>query len=237
MNRTHFSILLCVSSILSLIYSRPKSNIINKPEQVINKQSFIPRLFDLQANVISTNQFEQHYQLYVGYINKRNSIKKDLENTSRSEQNPTYSVFRGLKTAETFARNAALLHELYFENLKSGTKIGKTTKLLLKKNFSSLKAFKEDLIACAQCARGWAITCYNLDDDSIQNYLLDAHNQTVPVLSIPLLVIDVYEHAYMIDYGINRAQYLELLWNNINWDIVEERINRWIKNNPYELGS
>jgi len=218
-------------SALSLLCSRPKKSVTCKPKPATTKQSFTPRIFHLQTNVISNNQFEQHYQLYVGYINKRNSIKKELKNTPLSNQNPTYSMFRGLKVAETFARNAVLLHELYFENLKSGTTISKATQLLLEQNFGSLKAFKDDLLACAQCARGWAITCYNLDDHTIQNYVLDAHNQTVPILSIPLLVIDVYEHAYMIDYGINRAQYLELLWNNINWDIVDKRINQYVQKN------
>ena len=83
-------------------------------------------------------------------------------------------------------------------------------------------------MATAISARGWVLTCYNLDDHRIQNYLLDAHNEMVPVLTIPLLAVDTYEHAYMIDFGINRKEYLILLWDNINWNIVESRIKRYI---------
>jgi Fe-Mn family superoxide dismutase len=176
----------------------------------------------------SDKQLDDHFALYKGYVNKRNEIDATLATTPRTNQNITFSPFRGLKISETFARNGALLHELYFENIKAETTVGKQTLQAILENFDSLEAFKDDLMACAKCARGWAITCYNLDDGRIQNYVLDAHNEKVPMLVIPLLVLDTYEHAYMIDFGINRAQYLEILWNNINWDIVEERVIQWI---------
>ena len=105
--------------------------------------------------------------------------------------------------------------------------IGPRTQDALIKNFGSLAAFKEDLMATAISARGWILTCYNLDDHTVQNYLLDAHNEKVPVLVIPLLVVDTYEHAYMIDFGINRKEYLAVLWDNINWDVVEKRVKKW----------
>jgi Fe-Mn family superoxide dismutase len=98
---------------------------------------------------------------------------------------------------------------------------------MINKNFGSLEVFKEDLMATALSARGWAITCYNFDDQRLQNYLLDTHNQMVPICVAPIVVIDSYEHAYMIDFGINRKEYLAVLWDNINWDVVEKRLQRW----------
>ena len=80
----------------------------------------------------------------------------------------------------------------------------------------------------ASCSRGWVVTGYMLDDGMIHNFVLEEHNQSVPVLMIPLLVIDVYEHAYMIDFGTNKNPYFEVFWRNINWSAVEERINRWV---------
>ena len=99
---------------------------------------------------------------------------------------------------------------------------------LILEAFGSLEAYKNDLNACGTSARGWVITAYALDDKRIHNFTLDAHNQTVPVLVMPLLVLDVYEHAYFMDFGTKRASYIQLFWSNINWDIVEARIAKWV---------
>lgn len=188
--------------------------------------------FDLSKKLqgLSNSQIDQHKTLYEGYVKKWNEIEKDLDLVDRKNvAGITYSKFRSLKIAETFARNGSILHELYFGNLGKGTKPGKKTKALMTELFGSWEDFINDATDCALCARGWVLTCYNLEDGNITNYVLDAHNETVPVLAIPLLVIDVYEHAYMIDFGIKRADYIKVLWENINWDVVEERIDKWIK--------
>lgn len=106
--------------------------------------------------------------------------------------------------------------------------MGPQTKEIIEDNFGSVEKFKEDLFGSALSARGWIMTGYNIYDGSVRNYLLDAHNETVPVLTLPILMVDTYEHAYMIDFGIDRAKYLDILWNNINWDVVEKRIEQWV---------
>lgn len=190
--------------------------------------------FDLVGKLkgLSKKQIEEHEQLYQGYVNKRNEIAEHLKTADRSKaSNMTFSPFRGLKLAETFALNGDILHRLYFQNMGSqGSAPGPKTLAFINKNFGSLEAYKKDLFATAQSARGWAITAYTMDDGGVYNYLLDAHNQTVPILVIPLLVLDVYEHAYMIDFGIKRVPYLDVFWDNINWDVVERRI-AWVENN------
>lgn len=185
-----------------------------------------PKEFDIimGSKKLSAKQIKDHKELYVGYVNKRNEVAQGLQVVDKSKANSTHSTFRSLKTSETFARNAAILHELYFENIGTGTSIGPVTQELIIKNFGSVEAFKEDLMATAIAARGWALTCYNFDDQRMQNYLVDSHYEKIPIFCIPLLVVDVYEHAYMIDFGINRKEYLALLWDNINWNVVEERI-------------
>lgn len=194
----------------------------------VHKQ-YVPKEFTIVMGPkkLSPKQISDHKELYVGYVNKRNEIDEALQMVDKAKANQSYSQLRGLKVSETFARNGALLHELYFENIKTGTSIGPKTEEVLVKNFGSVRTFKEDLMAVAMCARGWVLTCYNLDDHRVQNYLLDAHNETVPVLTIPILAVDTYEHAYMIDFGINRKEYLNILWDNINWDVVEERLKQW----------
>lgn len=193
-------------------------------------QNHKPKTFNLSTvKGISKDQLEQHQKLYEGYVKKRNEIEQSLKTVDRSNSaNVTYSPFRALKIAETFALNGSILHELYFENLGSGTEPGPQTRALIKENFGSFENFKKDILDGAGCARGWAITAFTIDSGSVHNYVLEAHNETVPILTIPILVIDTYEHAYMIDFGINRAQYLNVVWNNINWNVVEERIIKWV---------
>ncbi|MCL5876122.1 MAG: superoxide dismutase [Candidatus Dependentiae bacterium] len=198
-------------------------------QTTVTSRTYQPRTFNFSdVQGLTKSQLEQHEKLYQGYVKKRNEIAKGLQTVSKDEVAASYAPLRSLKVAETFALNGALLHELYFENI-SGTnpKMGAQTEALLIKNFGSIDAFKKDLFAVAGCARGWVMTGFSILDGTIENYLLDAHNETVPVLVIPLLMVDTYEHAYMIDFGINRAEYLKVIWNNINWNIVEERINKW----------
>lgn len=183
-----------------------------------------------RINGLTENQLKQHYDLYVGYVKKRNQIEQDLQTVDRTNSaGITYSPFRALKTAETFAVNGSLLHELYFENMSAvPTQPGPETMKLIVNSFGSLDNFKNDLIDSAAVARGWTITAYGMDDGHMHNYVLESHNQNVPVLSIPLLVLDVYEHAYMIDFGIKRAAYLDVFWESVNWDVVEQRIKKWV---------
>lgn len=183
-----------------------------------------------QTKGLSTNQLKQHYDLYAGYVKKRNQIEQDLQTVNRENSaSTTYSPYRSLKIAETFAVNGALLHELYFENMRAtGTNPGPHTIKLIECSFGSFDNFKKDFIDAAGVARGWVLMAYGMDDGRLHNYVLEAHNQNVPVLSIPLLVLDVYEHAYMIDFGIKRANYLDVFWQNINWDAVEQRIEQWV---------
>lgn len=203
----------------------------NQPEQSLLPKKYNVKTFDL-TNVtgLSQSQLDQHQKLYAGYVNKRNQIDEQLTFVDRNNiANVTYSPFRSLKISQTFARNGTLLHELYFENLKAGKKIQPSTEKLLTQNFGSIAAFKKDLIDCASCSRGWVITSYCIDDGRVKNFVLDAHNETVPILTVPILVVDVYEHAYMIDFGIDRESYLKTLWDTIDWDVVESRINKWIQ--------
>lgn len=179
----------------------------------------------------SKKQLEEHLTLYKGYVNKFNEIELKLTNGLEKGDTPnkTYSRFRALKLSETYAENGSILHELYFENLSSSQQtVGKKMEKLIKRNWGTLEGFKKDLFNCALASRGWVMTAYSFYDKRVRNYVLEEHNQTVPVMTMPLLVLDVYEHAYMIDFGINRSAYLDIFWNQINWDVVEQRIAKWV---------
>ena len=182
----------------------------------------IPKNFDFQNIIgISENQLNQHYQLYLGYISSLNKIIDLLKNENLSSYE-----YRGLKNSETYSLNGIILHELYFSNLKN-TNSNPDHKLetLIRRDFGNFNDWIKDFIKCGANGRGWAILAYNYRDQRLHNIMQDTHNYGSVWESEPLLVLDVYEHAYMIDFGINKDKYLNIFRKNINWQIVNRRLN------------
>jgi Fe-Mn family superoxide dismutase len=178
---------------------------------------------------ISQNQLSQHLELYNGYVKKINDIENQISamTPELEKMNPTYSPFRELHVEQTYALNGVILHEAYFEALKGQSKPATETELVHKiftEEFGSWDNYIHHLTAVGKSARGWALTGYNMRDHRIHNYGLDTHNQFVPVGVIPLVVLDVYEHAYMIDFGTKRGAYLEAFMKNVDWTVVDNRL-------------
>ena len=177
---------------------------------------------------LSDNQISQHKDiLYVGYVNKLGEIEDKLKTADRSKANQIYSEYRGLKADETFALNGVVLHELYFENLggRGGNPSGKIADFI-KRDFASTEKWIEDFKACGIAVRGWVVLAYSFYDGMLHNYGADAHHFNFPAMAWPLLVMDVYEHAYTIDYGVKRPPYIEAFMKNVNWDAVNGRLEK-----------
>jgi Fe-Mn family superoxide dismutase len=187
-----------------------------------------------QVEGISQNQLNQHIELYNGYVKKTNDIDAQIQAASEellTGANATYNPYRELHHEQTYALNGVILHEYYFENLgpdNGGSRKGpESTEFLhstILKEFGSWDHYIAHLKAVGKSARGWALTGYNMRDHRIHNYALDMHNANVPMHVIPLLVLDVYEHAYMIDFGTKRAAYLDAFLRNVNWQAADERL-------------
>lgn len=178
----------------------------------------------LQLNGISQRQITEHFDiLYKGYVNKTNEITERLLGARREEGNPTYSYFRELKLEETYAKDGVILHELYFLNLGANGQPCSPLLDAITRTFGSYGEWEEDFKATGLSARGWAILTFDSRDGALHNYLLDAHNLGVVANSIPILVLDVYEHAYFIDYGAHRKSYIDAFMLNIDWDVVNRR--------------
>ncbi len=178
-----------------------------------------------QMDGISRNQIEQHYTLYQGYVNKVNEIRGKLESADRAAANQTYSDIRELKVELSFALDGVKLHDAYFNNLggKGGPASGKAGELI-GRDFGSFDAWQADLKASGTSARGWVIMAYDLDDHKLSNFIADDHNTYGIWNAVPILVLDTYEHAYMIDYGVKRPPYIDAFLRNIDWDEVNRRL-------------
>jgi superoxide dismutase, Fe-Mn family len=179
---------------------------------------------------LSPNQIKQHLGLYQGYVKKANEIHTLMgaATPNPTTVNATYDPYRELLVESSFAMNGIILHELYFDNL-GGVAGDKAPSQALQntfaKAFGSWDGFITQLKSAGKAMRGWAVVAFNLRDNRIHMYGLDTHNQWAPLHTIPLLVLDVYEHAYMIDFGTNRGAYLDAFLSNINWSVVESRLN------------
>jgi Fe-Mn family superoxide dismutase len=179
----------------------------------------------LALDGISRASVEAHHRLYQGYVAKRNEILGKLAALDRSGANQVYSELRALKVDLSFAIGGIKNHEVYFAHLggQGGDPTGAIGDLI-KRDFGSVGAWRDDLTATGMAARGWAWTAYDWDEGRLFNYLGDAQN-TYPVWNAtPLVALDTYEHAYFLDFQTDRAAYIEAFYANLDWSVV----NGWI---------
>ena len=177
---------------------------------------------------ISEKQIDYHFDIhYKGYVNKLNEIWDKLEKVDRSAANQNYSDYRAMKLEETFNYNGAMLHEIYFGNLTNGSAaIPSVLKAQIELDFGSYEKWLQDFKAVSTAFRGWAFLIFDLTTGKLRNIGSDAHNQYAIWNAIVLINLDVYEHAYYVDYGPKRAPYVDAYLSALNWNDVEVRLSK-----------
>jgi len=192
----------------------------------ITPRQLKPSLFELDG--ISREAVEAHYKLYEGYVNKRNEIMGKLGELDLAAANQVYSELRALKVDLTFALGGIKNHEIYFEHLGgNGGEPDGAIRNLIARDFGSVGDWRADLTATGMAARGWAWTAYDWDEGQLFNYIGDAQN-TFPIWNAtPLVALDVYEHAYFLDYQTDRASYIEAFFANLDWDVVNSWVSKY----------
>lgn len=178
---------------------------------------------------ISKKTIEEHLKLYQGYVNKYNEIMDKLSmltDDDYSKANQVYSMIRELKVELSFAWGGVVNHEIYFSHL--GGVGGQPTGNLLKqikKDFGSFERYRSDVKATGISARGWVWTAWDQRNERLFNYLGDSQN-TFPVwYATPVMALDTYEHAYFIDYGVNRGSYIDAFFDNLDWKKIVENFS------------
>tara|TARA_B100000214_G_C23899178_1_gene595637 strand:- start:43 stop:735 length:693 start_codon:yes stop_codon:yes gene_type:complete len=205
---------------------------LKKEEPSIIKESYVAQAkqFRLSTELLSEANKKNHLELYDQYVKDFNRISAELDTASREDSNSNHSEFRSLKIDETYNLNGSYLHELYFSNisdLHSEISMDSLTYIRLSRDFGGFDAWQKDFIACCLSSRcGWAVTYYNTYLQSYMNCSIDLHSLNVPFGSYPVIVMDVWQHAYYRDYLKDVKTYVFAMMKQLNWKVIEGRIQK-----------
>lgn len=186
--------------------------------------------FDINTEFLTKKNIASHKELYDNYVSSFNRISAELDAVNRDDANLNHSLFRSLKVDEAYNLNALWLHELYFSNisdLRSEIAMDSIAYMRLERDFGSFDAWQKDFIACALSARnGWVVTGYHMYLQRYVNMVIDLHSLNHLVGMYPVIVMDVWEHAYYRDYLKDRKTYVYAMMKELDWSVISDRFNR-----------
>lgn len=190
--------------------------------------SYNPKKYEslLGLQGFSDALLKNHFTLYEGYVKNVNLIMKELELMVKENKTGT-PAHSEIQRRFGWEWNGMRLHELYFENLtKSPSPLNHgQLKNYIEKSYGNFEVWEKDFRALASMRGiGWVILYRDSLDNKLFNVWVNEHDMGHLSGLKPLLVLDVFEHAYTLDYGIKKADYLETFMKSIDWTVVEKRI-------------
>jgi superoxide dismutase, Fe-Mn family len=181
---------------------------------------------------ISDGQIAEHLKLYAGYVQQVNALNTELaEMRGQGKASGKNPEFAELTRRLGFEYNGMILHEYYFENLRPAgdPAPGKNSALLraLGGEYGSFDQWAADFQAIGGMRGiGWAVLFQDPMTDALSNHWISLHQEGIPAGFKPLLVMDVWEHAFMRDYkATEKAKYIEAFFRNVDWPLVERRLS------------
>ena len=170
---------------------------------------------------------KNHFTLYEGYVKNTNMFLERLSALA-AEDKAAPGEYAELKRRLGWEWNGMRLHELYFGNMENGgieLAKGEMIEQKIVASFGSMEAWeKEFKTTGAMRGIGWAMLSYDHEADKLMNVWVNEHDVGHLAGTTPLLIMDVFEHAFMLDYGLKRADYIEAFMNAIDWSVVNERL-------------
>jgi Fe-Mn family superoxide dismutase len=174
----------------------------------------------------SDQLLKNHFTLYQGYVNNTNRLAEALSLLLKEGKTGT-PEYAELKRRFGWEFNGMRLHEYYFGNMvKNGVELDKDSQLYksISQDFGSYEAWEKDFKGTgAMRGIGWVILYYDPYGGRLFNTWVNEHDVGHLSGATPLLIMDVFEHAYMTDYGLKRADYIEAFFKTIDWKTVGER--------------
>jgi Fe-Mn family superoxide dismutase len=167
-----------------------------------------------------------HFTLYQGYVTNTNKVLDALDAMVKGDKAAT-PEFAELKRRLGWEFNGMRLHELYFENLGGSAPLDRGGKLAaqMAESFGSVEGWEKDFRATgAMRGIGWVVLYQDVANGRLINFWVNEHDVANPAGCKPILIMDVFEHAFMLDYGLKRADYIESFFRNIAWSAAEARL-------------
>ena len=200
----------------------------------MDMKTYKPRSFNLSGlNGISDQTLEMHFKLYEGYVSNTNTLNEKIaalvkEGGVAPSDMPVYSE---LTRRLGFEYNGMVLHEYYFENMKrqGGGEPSRSSdfRKSVERVFPSFDVWKADFSSVGEMRGvGWAICYLDPKTGFVSNHWIDVHETGNVAGFVPLLVMDVWEHAYLLDYKpAERPKYIDAFLSNVDWESVDARMN------------
>ena len=184
---------------------------------------FTPKDFShlIGLNGFSDNLLKNHFALYEGYVKNTNTLLELLD--TKEIGTPEHSE---LQRRFGWEWNGMRLHERYFENMTQGGKAitdgGLKEKLVA--TYGSIENWKKNFVGVGSMRGiGWVVLAHDQERGDVFNIWVNEHDGGHLVGTVPLLVMDVFEHAFVLDYGLKRVEYIEQFFQSIDWNVVEKR--------------
>lgn len=174
----------------------------------------------------SETLLKNHFTLYQGYVTNTNKVLDTLDRMLKDDKAAT-PEFAELKRRLGWEFNGMRLHEYYFENLGGKSPLDKNGRLAKKMtgDFGSYEAWEKDFKATGTMRGiGWVALYQDITNERLINFWINEHDVAHPAGCRPLLIMDVFEHAFMPDYGLKKADYIGSFFKNINWTVVEGKL-------------
>ena len=174
----------------------------------------------------SEGLLKNHFTLYQGYVTNTNKVLDILDQMLKEGKTAT-PEYAELKRRLGWEFNGMRLHEFYFENLggKASLEVNGNLGKKLAENFGSVEAWEKDFKATgAMRGIGWTVLYQDTTNGRLINFWINEHDVSHPAGGNPILIMDVFEHAFMLDYGLKRADYIEAFFKNIDWKAAEGRL-------------
>lgn len=174
---------------------------------------------------LSAEQLTPHYSAhYGGALRGYIAADEKLQSSMVTATTIDSSAYGAIQRARANKANSVILHELYFEGMIPKEDSPKAEiRLAIDKRFGSINKWATDFQVCAKSASGWAVLAYDSVNGKLYNLVCDKHASGLLWMATPLVVLDVYEHAYYVDYKNNKTEYIDKFMSHINWDEVNRR--------------
>jgi Fe-Mn family superoxide dismutase len=204
-----------------------------KTDQKTDQGVYRAKQFSLSGlHGISDKTLEMHFKLYEGYVKETNKLREKIDEFLEDgkvdqEEMPAYSE---IKRRLGFEYNGMVLHEYYFGNLKKGggddPEKSSTFFKMTESGFGGYKNWKTDFIGVGKMRGvGWSICYHDPSNGRLSNHWITLHEIGNVAGFNPILVMDVWEHAFLLDYKpAEREKYIDAFFSNIDWDAVEDRL-------------